>query len=108
MKCSVNATSYLCLSNHAGGKCYNIYFLHAALYKFLCHVLQAAFGEIVSTKASQRKKKEKLDFTGHEDTKDKENFIHYRPSDFASEKGFVYINLYIYIFISWVCSLFFF
>ncbi|RUS77957.1 hypothetical protein EGW08_014266 [Elysia chlorotica] len=49
--------------------------------------IEAAFGEIVSTKPSQRKKKSKLDSASPKDTKDKENFIQYRPSDFASERG---------------------
>ncbi|GFS05707.1 ATP-dependent RNA helicase DDX54-like [Elysia marginata] len=49
--------------------------------------IEAVFGEIVSAKPSQRKKKATSDFTVQKEVKDKENFIQYRPSDFASERG---------------------
>lgn len=50
--------------------------------------IEAVFGEIVSNKRDQRKKKPKpSDSTALRDVKDTENFIQYRPSDFASERG---------------------
>ncbi|GFO28946.1 ATP-dependent RNA helicase ddx54-like [Plakobranchus ocellatus] len=49
--------------------------------------IEAAFDEIVSSKPSQSKKKRLTSPANRKDVKDKENFIQYRPSDFASERG---------------------